>query len=132
MTEKRGQKASAIDWIMRAVVALLLPLLGVNTNTQATMNARIGVLMERQEHQARVDEDRATHEARIVAIETSRFTGADAQAMRAHYDAQLLDLWKELQESLKDVREDQKELREGLVAIMDKLEARIRAIENGK
>jgi len=128
----KGITPSWVAWGERLVLGLLLALVLSGISSLASINARIDVVIERQTAAARIVEDRASHEARLVAIESSRFTAGDADKMRQHFDGELLDLWKELQEVKAGIPVAHEALRDRLETVMSKLEARIRSLENGK
>ena len=133
MTDRKpGPVSSVAAWVERVVLTLLLALVISGISSLANINARIDVLLERQMQLARVDAARATHESRLVAIESSRFTRADAQKLSARFDLQLLDLWKELHDIKDGMPTAHAELRDRLETVMERLEARIRALEQTK
>ncbi len=128
----RTKPMGAIAWAERIALGLLLALTVEGYSARADVSKSLAVVIERQEVQALVDEARATHEARLAAIESNRFTHKDGEAMRSHFDHELLSMWKDLhlvKESIPDALTDE---RERVDRLLEKLEARIRAIEQGR
>lgn len=129
MTERKGAQHPAVAWIERGILSLLLALVLSGTSSLAAINARIDVVIERQAHQTAVDEARVTHEARLVAIESSRFTSREADELKGKFDSQLLDMWRELQKVKERIPEGDRETLHHIEGMMEKLEARIRVVE---
>lgn len=132
MTEP-NKKNGVIAWAERTALILLLGLTVSNLSSLAEVRTKQAVMMEVMRHQITISEGRATHEARLVAIENTRQTAdktrQERDEDRAHFDAQLLDLWRELQVVKASIPEANAKLRERLEAVMERLEARIRACE---
>ena len=129
MAERPTDQNAWIAWLERIVLALLLAFVISGVSSLAQINARIDVMIEKQATAARIDEARSSHEARIVAIESSRFTKNDADDMRERFDSELLDLWKEIQTVKANLPVSQNELKARLDIVLGKLEERIRVLE---
>lgn len=136
MTE-RGEKKNGMAMLLERVsIAILVALTLGSYLGRAEIQTKLAVMIEVQRRQTVIMEARATHEARLVAIEATRFTREDNRrerdAVRDHFDAQLLDIWKGLQKAMADIPEGDGKVRVWVQAAMDKLEARIRACEDKK